>query len=81
MLGQWILRPTPRGQLGTHNVPGSIPRPQVPRKDRTGVPLTSGELPNLGDDWTANHSHPLRWPKVSCSILHIINAEAARPTT
>lgn len=77
---QRLLCTAPRGHAHPDDEPRPVPRPQVPRKDRAGVPPALGQLPDQRHDGFTAHRHAERRPKVACGVFAAVVAATAHFT-
>jgi len=78
---QRLLRTAPCRYAHSDNEPRPVPRAQVPREDRAGVPSAFGQLPNQRLKRVTAYRH-LEWgPKVARRVFGAVVAETAHPTT
>lgn len=61
-----ILLPAPCGPARPGHDVRRVPRVQVPRQDRAGVPLAPGPIRYHWPDVSAAHRDPVWWSEVSC---------------
>lgn len=78
---QRLLCTAPRRYAHSDDEPRAVPRAQVPRKDRAGVPSTFGQLPNQRLKRVTAYRH-LEWgPKVARRVFGAVVTATAHPTT
>lgn len=77
---QRLLCAAPRRHAHSDDEPRPVPRAQVPRKDRTGVPSALGQLPDQWLDRLTAYWDLKRRPKVARRVFCVIVAATAHST-